>query len=155
MKLERNKDGAWRCQAAEFFFFFTSNIFYCRSSTVVTIFPPPLSPAPPTPTSHLPLRILPCSGFAHGFFIHLPWGPFPFFPPLSPSPVWLLSVCSLFHCLWFYFACLFVLFISYCQFVLYFIVSGSILLACLFCSLGSTYRWDHMLFVFYLLAYFT
>ena len=42
-----------------------------------------------------------------------------------------------------------------CQCVLYFSVSGSILLACLFCWLGSTYRWDHMVFVFHSLAYFT
>ena len=41
------------------------------------------------------------------------------------------------------------------QFVLYFHISGSILLACLFCCLGSTYRWDHMVFVFHQLAYFT
>ena len=37
-----------------------------------------------------------------------------------PTPFWLLSVCSLFQCLWLYFACLFV------------------------CWLSSTYRWDHM-----------
>ena len=72
---------------------------------------------------------------------------------LSP---WVLYLCS--------FACPFSLFSSlspsllpsgHCQFVLYFQVSGSILLICLFCWLGSTYRWDHMVFVFYLLAYFT
>ena len=34
-------------------------------------------------------------------------------------------------------------------------VSGYILLACLFCWLRSTYRWDHMVFVFHHLAYFT
>ena len=39
--------------------------------------------------------------------------PFPFFPPLPPPPpFWSLSVCSLFPCLWFCFACLFVLLIS-------------------------------------------
>ena len=41
------------------------------------------------------------------------------------------------------------------SFFLYFIVSGSILLISLFCWLGSTYRWDHMVFVFHCLAYFT
>ena len=44
---------------------------------------------------------------------------------------------------------------GYHQFVLYFSVSGYILLASLFCWLGSTYRWDHMVFVFHHLAYFT
>ena len=44
---------------------------------------------------------------------------------------------------------------GYCQFVLYFHVSGSVLLSCLFCWLGSTYRWNHTVFVFHCLAYFT
>ena len=46
------------------------------------------------------------------------------------SPLWSLSVYSLFPSLWFYFAHLFVLLIS------------------------STYRWHHMAFVFHCLAYF-
>ena len=56
----------------------------------------------------------------------------PHYSPSSflPFCLWSLSVCSLFPCLWFYFACL-------------------------FCWLGSTSRWDHMVFVFHLLAYFT
>ena len=33
--------------------------------------------------------------------------------------------------------------------VLNFQFSGSILLSCLFCWLGSTYRWDHMVFIFH------
>ena len=41
------------------------------------------------------------------------------------------------------------------QFVCYFYFSGSVLLICLFSWLGSTYRWDHMVFVFHCLAYFT
>ena len=105
--------------------------FYCCSSTVVSIFPPPLSPALLTPTSHP--QSFPPFGFVHGSFIHVPWRSFPFFSPLFPSP--LPS--------------------AYCQFVLYFHVSGSILLACLFCWLGSTYRWDYMVFIFHQLAYFT
>ena len=42
-------------------------------------------------------------------------GPSSIFPhyPLSAPPHWLLSVCSLFQCLWLYFACLFVLFIRF------------------------------------------
>ena len=70
--------------------------------------------------------------FAHMSFIQVPWL-FPFFPPLPPSP--LPS--------------------GHCQFVLYFHVSVSILLTCLFCWLGSTYSWDHMVFVFRPLVYFT
>ena len=42
-----------------------------------------------------------------------------------------------------------------CQSVLYFHASGSMLLIYLFCSLGSTYRWDLMVFVFHCLVYFT
>ena len=56
---------------------------------------------------------------------------FPFFLPLCPSPpLWSLSVFSLFPCFWFYFSPL-------------------------FCWLGSTYKWNHMVFVFHHLAYFT
>ena len=71
--------------------------------------------------------------FVHGSFIHVPWQPSLFFPPLSPS---LLPS-------------------GYCQFVLYFNVSHYILLPYFFCWLGSTYRWDHMIFFFHCLAYFT
>ena len=91
-----------------------------------------------------PLRLLPHSswlstleptpfGIVYVSVIHVLWWTFPYFPPLSPS---LLPS-------------------GYCQFVLYFNISGYILLACLFCWLGSTYRWDHMVFVFHHLAYFT
>ena len=44
---------------------------------------------------------------------------------------------------------------SYHEFVLHFNVSSYILLAYLFCWLGSTYRWEHIVFVFFHLAYFT
>ena len=85
--------------------------------------------------SCLPPSNLPPSpfGFVHVSFIHVPWWLFPYYSPLSPPP--LLS--------------------GYCQFVLYFNVSGCILLACLFCWLDSTYRWDPMVFVPHRLAYFT
>ena len=62
---------------------------------------------PPHP--HVPFSILPPFGFVHGSFIHVPWWPFPFFPP----PLLLLSVCSSFQCLWLYFACSFVLLIRF------------------------------------------
>ena len=88
-----------------------------------------LSYSPP----HLPHSILPHPVvFVHASIIHVPW-PFLVFNLLSSSP--LPS--------------------GYYQFVLYFNVSGYILLTCLFCWLGSTYRWDHMIFVFHCLAYFT
>ena len=44
---------------------------------------------------------------------------------------------------------------DHCQSVLNFNVSGYILLACLFCCLSSSYRWDCMVFVFHHMAYFT
>ena len=102
--------------------------FYCCSSTGVSIFPQPLPPAWPIPTSHSrsysPLALSMCplymflddsSSFSH------------FIPSLVPS--------------------------GYCQFVLYFNASGCILLAYWFCLLGSTYRWDHVVFVCHRLAY--
>ena len=94
-------------------------------------FPTNASPAPPTPTSQL--QSYPQFGFVHGSFIQVSWWSFPIFLLLSPYP----------------------LPPGHCQFVLYFNVSGSVLLACLFCWLGSPYRWDHMVFVFHLQAYFT
>ena len=48
-------------------------------------FPPPLLPSPTHP--HFPPSILPHFGFVHGSFIHVLWWPFPFFPPLFPSPL--------------------------------------------------------------------
>ena len=87
--------------------------------------PPHLSTPPTLKPTHF--------GFVHVSFIHVPWWAFPHFAPLTLSP--LPS--------------------GFCEFVLYFNVSGCILLTCLFCWLGSTYRWDHMIFVFHCLAYFT
>ena len=89
-------------------------------------FPPPTHP-------HLPPSILSPFGFVHVSFIHFHLPPFPFFPMLFPS-----SLPS-----------------GHCQFVLNFNISGYILLDYLFCWLDSTYRWDHIEFVFQHLAYFT
>ena len=62
-----------------------------------SLFTPSPSPSPPA----LSLLL---------FLLSLP--PIPF--PLSfPHPLWLLSACSLFPCLWLYFACLFVLLIRF------------------------------------------
>ena len=84
-------------------------------------------PSPPPTLQPTPF------GFVHVSFIHIPWWPFSLYPPLSLSP--LLSgyckFCSLFQFLWLYFACLFVSLIRF------------------------NYRWDHMVFVFHSLAYFT
>ena len=87
--------------------------FYCCSITVVLIFPL-YSPLcyPPPPPTFNPP---PPIDFVRGFFIHVPW--------LDPSSI--ISLPS-----------------GYCHFVLYFHFSGSILLACLFCWLSSTCKWD-------------
>ena len=86
----------------------------------------------PCSTHPLPSTFSPPHLFVHGSFIHVPW------LDHSPSFLHYPSLPS-----------------GHCQFVLYFHVSVSVFLACLFCWLGSTYRWDHMLFVFHWLAYFT
>ena len=82
---------------------------------------------------HLPPSILPHLGFVHGSYIHDPSWLFPFISPLLPT----LLPCG------------------YCQVNLYFNASGYTLLASLFCWLGFPYKWDHMVFVFHCLAYFT
>ena len=84
-------------------------------------FPPLLSPALPTPTFHIQHCPPPPLSLSMGslyMFLDLT---FPLLSLFSPSPV--LS--------------------GHCQFVLNFYVSGSILLTCWFCWLGSTDRWDH------------
>ena len=89
--------------------FFKFNIFFQLLFNYSCPHPPPLfssALSTPLPTFSPPTPIV----FVHGFFIHVSWLTFPFFPPLFPSP--LPS--------------------AYCQFVLYFHVSGSILLACFF-----------------------
>ena len=73
-------------------------------------------------------------------------------PPCCPLP-WVLYTCSLTR--FFPFFSLSPLPSGHCQFVPYFHVSSYILLTCLFYWLGSNYRWDHMVFVFHCLAYFT
>ena len=72
------------------------------------IVPPLLSPALPTPASHIQSSPI---VFVHVSFLHGPWWPFPVFSLFFPLPS------------------------SHCQFVLYFHVSGSILLTFLFCWL--------------------
>ena len=107
------------------FFFFLSLLF--KYSCLY--FPPTTTPHPSHP--HFPPLILPPLALSmcplYMFLIT-----FPPFLPIIPS-----HLSS-----------------GYCQFVLNFNVSGHILLACLFCWLGSTYRWDHMVFFFHCLTYF-
>ena len=106
---------------------FFSFFFYRCSSTVVSIFPSPSYPTPLTPTSypHLTTFWLFPCVLYTYSLMNLP-----LISPVIPLPPPLL-------------------------FGLYFNVSSCILLAYLFCWLGSTYKWDHMVFVFPLLAYFT
>ena len=87
---------------------------------------------PPTQPSQFPPLILTLFGFVHVSFIDVPENLLPS-SPIIPS--YLPS--------------------GYCHFVVNFNVSGYILLACLFCWLDSTYMWDHIVFVFHHLAYFT
>ena len=86
-------------------------IFLLLFNRVFSIFTPPcLLPHPSPPSTLEPTPF----DFVHGSFIHVPWWPFPYFPPLSLfPPLWLLSVCSLFQCLWLYFAYLIVLLIRF------------------------------------------
>ena len=98
-------------------------IFYCCSSTVVSIFLPPLSPTQPTPTSQP--QSFPLLALSMGPLYMFPDDPSPSFPHYHPFPTPLVTVS------------------------LFFIVSGYTLLACLFCWLGSIYRWDHMVFFFH------
>ena len=82
---------------------------------------------------HLPHSILPLHCLYPWVLYACPWWPFHFFPLLLHS---ILPSC-------------------YWRLVLYFSVSHYILLACLFCWLSSTYRWDHMVCFFHHLPYFT
>ena len=97
------------------FNFISMHIFYCCSSTVVSIPSPPISPAPspphptlnPTPLWLCPTPLWLCPPLAlYTCF----WATRPLLSPIIslPPPLWSLSVCSLFHCLWLYFACFFV-----------------------------------------------
>ena len=92
-----------------FFFWF----FYCCSIKVVPI--SHYSPLPyPPHTSHIqpsPFLLSVSMGPLYMFFDLT----LPLFSPVTPlpSPLLLLSVCSLFPCLWFYFAHLLVLLIRF------------------------------------------
>ena len=74
----------------------------CHSIIFVPIFSPLPISAHPIPHSHSQFPpCCPCPWVIHTYSLT---SPFPFFPPLRPFPhLWLLSVCSVFPCLWFYF----------------------------------------------------
>ena len=94
-----NKSGhlqRYKNKTGTIFFF----LFYCCSVTVV--------PTSPHPTVALPCPIQPLLPKTIPTLLSLPIGllhMLPFFPPLSPSLLWSLLVCSLFPCLWFLFVC--------------------------------------------------
>ena len=109
-----------------YFFFFLFS-FYCCSITVVPIPTPPtlVSFALPTPVPTANLRPVVC---VHGSFIQFPWlDPSPSFPhyllPLPPGP---------------------------CLYVIYFHVSGSVLLVYLFCWLVSSHLQERSCGIFLL-----
>ena len=99
-----------------------------KSSLLLSPFIPPLPSSPaPTPFTSDNHHTVVC--VCEGFFC-LILSSFLYSSPLHTTPFWELSVCSLCLSVYFYFVCL-------------------------FCSLDSTHKWNHMVFVFFWLAYFT
>ena len=68
------------CQRIKWIIFCILN---CCSVIVVYIFPSPLPPQHPSPP--FTLNPTPTLSFFYVSFMHIPWQPFPLFPPLSPS----------------------------------------------------------------------
>ena len=68
-------------------------LFLLCLNTVVSIFPPPLSPALPTPTS--PHQSHPRLGSINGSLIHVHLCPLPFFPTNFPFPSPLVTISLL------------------------------------------------------------
>ena len=88
-----------------FFFYYNNYIFFIAVQLQLSPFPSHYSPCPTHP--HLPHSILPppLSLFMGPLYVFLDDAS-PFFPIiLLLPPLWLLSVCSLFPCLWFYSFC--------------------------------------------------
>ena len=110
VNFERNKRNKLTVYVSGFELFFN-----CCSSTIVSIFSPPVPPTPATPTSH-PQSYLPLALSMCPLYMFLD-DPSPF------SPVILSHFPS-----------------GYRRVVLYINISGYILLACLFCLLVTTYR---------------
>ena len=74
---------------------FKIHFFNCCSSTIVSISPPPLPPVPPTPSSH-PRSYPPLALSMCPLYMSLD-DPSPSSPGYPHPPLWLLSLCSLFH----------------------------------------------------------
>ena len=86
------------------YFFF----FYCCSSTVFCLFPPPQPNTPTLPTS---LPFPPHQVNCPCVLYNCSYKPFTLFPCNSlHSPLWSLSACSQFQCLW---LCLLICFLDY------------------------------------------
>ena len=84
-----------------FFFYIFKN---CCSSIVVSIFPPPFPTSPSIPTFHLqsyPLWLCPCDLYTCSLKTLLLFSPI---IPL-PTPLWLLSVCSVSTVIFWLFIC--------------------------------------------------
>ena len=116
-----------------YFFNFRSTfyIFYCYYITVFPIFPLLPASTQPTPCSQqsVPMLLSMFMGYLYMFFDYT----LLLLSTIIPLP--LLS--------------------GHCRSVPCFHACDSILLISLFCSLDSSSRWDHMVFVFHQLAYFT
>ena len=85
-----------------FLFIFILNHFYCYSIRVVPFFSPLPSSAWPTPSFHSPFpHCCPCPRVIHRCSCLVTLPSFHDYPP--PPPLWSLSACSMFPCLWFYF----------------------------------------------------
>ena len=114
--------------------YFLCTFFYCCSNTVDSVFLPSVpqsqlsSLTPLIPPTLIPPHLVLSMCLLYMF--HRSLAPF---PPLIPTDL----PCGC------------------CQFLLYFTVSGYIWPASLFCSLGSPYRGDHIVFVFHRLPCFT
>ena len=88
------------------FFLFLLMFEYSCLHVLTTTFPRPTH-------AHLPPSIPPPLGSLSVSLIHVHLCPILFFLTLFPSPLWLLSVCCWFKCLWLYFTGQFVLLISF------------------------------------------
>ena len=105
-------------------------ILHCVLTTQSLLLPPFVPPLPSSTSPHppFPLAITILQSVSFFFLCSIPS---PFHPAPKPHPFWQLSVCSLYY------------------------VLVPTLLVSLFCSLDSTYKWNHIVFVFLWLAYFT
>ena len=99
----------WKDMTTEFFYFIIFKNYFIGVQVLLSAFTPHHSPNPSHP--HLPPLIPTPLNFVHVSFIVVPENHSPV-PSIIPSHLpWLLSDCYSCQCLWFCFACLFVLLI--------------------------------------------